>query len=55
MPCTGEEIPKEETYNKYGDVAREIEIGATAKHGDFARMPFSEVPDVEIPNCGKCC
>ena len=34
------EIPKEDTYNKYGDAAGEIEIGSIGKHGDFARMHF---------------
>ena len=34
------EIPKAETYNKYGDAARKIEIEAIWKHLDFARPPF---------------
>ena len=41
MPGMGGEIPKEETYNKYGDTSRKIEIGAIGKHGAFTRMPFS--------------
>ena len=40
MPCIGEEIPKETTYNKYGDASGKIEIGAIGIHGAFARIPF---------------
>ena len=40
-----EEIPKEETYKKYGDASGGIEIGSIEKHGAFARMTFSEIPD----------
>ena len=32
------EIPREETQNKYGDAARNIEIGAIAKHYTFIRI-----------------
>ena len=39
-------VPKEETYNKYGDAAGEIEIEAIGKHGDLTGIPFSEIPDV---------
>ena len=45
MPGAGKEIPKEETYNKFGDAARKIEIGAIGKHGTFARIPFAEIPN----------
>ena len=44
MPGIGKEIPKEETYNKYGDTAREIETAATGKRGVFSRIPSSEIP-----------
>ena len=45
MPGMGEEIPKEEAYNKYGGDSRKIEIEAIGKRGAFARMHFSEIPD----------
>ena len=41
----GKEITKEETYNKYGDAASEIEISAIGRHGGFGGIPFSEIPD----------
>ena len=41
MPGMGV-IPKEETYNKYGDSARKIEIGTIGGDVAFARIPFSE-------------
>ena len=44
MPGMGKEIPKEETYNKYGDAARKIEIEAIEKHGTFIRVPFDQIP-----------
>ena len=37
------EIPKEETYNKYGGAARKIEIGRSKKHGTFIRIPFGRI------------
>ena len=42
MPGMRKEIPKEETYNKYGDSARKIEIGAIGKRGTFIRIPFQK-------------
>ena len=45
MPRARKGIPKEETYNKYWDAARGVEIEAIGKHGTFARMPVSEIPD----------
>ena len=45
MPGMGDEIPKEETYNKYGGDARSNGIDAIEKHRAFERMPFSEIPD----------
>ena len=45
MPGMRKEIPKEETRNKYGDAAREIEIDAIVKHGAFIRVPFSGIPE----------
>ena len=39
------EIPKEETYNKYGDAARRIEIASIEKHGTFAQIPFEQIPN----------
>ena len=44
MPGMRKEIPKEETYNKYGDAARKIEIEAIEKHGTFIRVPFEQIP-----------
>ena len=44
MPGVGKEIPKGETYNKYGDAARRIEIEAVGKHGAFTRFPFGRIP-----------
>ena len=48
MPRMGKEIPKAETYNKYGDAAGGIGIGDIGKHGAFAEMPFSEIPGVWV-------
>ena len=45
MPGIRKVIPKEETYNKYGDAARKIEIDAIEKRGTFIRVPVSEMPD----------
>ena len=39
------EIPKEETDNKYGDAAREIEIGNLGKLCDFKRILFKDIPN----------
>ena len=47
MPGMRKEIPKEETYNKYGDAARKIEIEAIEKHGTFIRVPFEQIPSGE--------
>ena len=44
MRGMGKETPKEETYNKYGDADRKIEIEAIEKHGTFVRIPFGQVP-----------
>ena len=35
MPGTMEEIPMGEAYNKYGDSAREVEIGSIGKRVAF--------------------
>ena len=35
---------EEDTYNKYGDDAGKVEIGAPAKHGTFVRAGISEMP-----------
>ena len=40
MPGITEAIPIGETYNKYGDTARKVEIGAIGKHGGFSRSPY---------------
>ena len=48
MPVTRKEIQKEETYNKYGDADREVEIGAIAKRGTCARAPFSGIPEAAL-------
>ena len=45
MPGMRKVIPKQETYNKYGDSARKVEIEAIGKHGAFKRAPPSEIPD----------
>ena len=45
MPVAREAIQKEETYNKYGDAARKVEIEAIEKHGAFIRVPFSGIPE----------
>ena len=39
MQGARKEIPKEETYNKYGDSAGKVEIDAIGEHGAFTR-PF---------------
>ena len=47
MPGMRMGIPKEETYYKYGEDDRKVEIEAIGKHGTFGRIPSSEVPDGE--------
>ena len=47
-------IPKEETYNKYGDAARKVEIEAIGIHGTCAGVPFSGIPE-GVLNWGKIC
>ena len=54
-PGMGEEIPKEETYNKYGDVAMKIEIAAIGKHCDLFRIPPFVVPGGGVLNSRKIC
>ena len=39
------EMPGEETDNKYGDSAREIEIGNLGKLCGFKRILFNEIPN----------
>ena len=41
VPGLRQEIQKEEMFKKYGDSARQVEIGATEKHVTFRRIPFS--------------
>ena len=41
------ETPKGETYMKYGDSARGIEIAAVANRGTFFRIPYGDIPDGE--------
>ena len=55
MPGMRKEIPKEETYNKYGGAARKIEIEAIEKHGTFIRVPFGQIPLSGITHRGKIC
>ena len=43
-PSIRQEIPKEETYDKYGDASRKIEIWAIGEHGGFARIHFTVIP-----------
>ena len=47
------EIPKEETQNKYGEAARRIEIERVGKTESFTRIPFSEVPEGGIIREGE--
>ena len=42
MPGMRKEFPKEETYNKYGDAARKIEIGAIENTELLYESPFLE-------------
>ena len=44
MPGMGGVIPKEETYNRYGDAATKIGIVGIGKRGACARLPFAEIP-----------
>ena len=37
--------PKDETYNKYGDADRKVDIDSLEEHGNFARYDISEIPD----------
>ena len=46
----GGEIPKEETYNKYGDASRKIEILAVVENGAFARILFLRVTGAGVLN-----
>ena len=41
-------IAKEETYNWYGDIEREIEIGASVEHGALIRALRKDVPEYEV-------
>ena len=54
MPGTLKEIPKEETYNQYGDAPRKIEIDEIGKHGAFIRVPFSGIPEVVVDRRAIC-
>ena len=40
-----ENIPKEETYNKYGGAPRGVELEDIERQWEFARIPFSGIPD----------
>ena len=44
IPGMRKEIPKAETYDKYGGAGGEVEVGAIEKHGTFRRIPFSGIP-----------
>ena len=55
MPGIRKVIPKEETYNKYVDEARKVEIEAIGKHGDFKRVPFSGIPDGGVADRWAIC
>ena len=55
MPCMWGEIRKEETYNKYADTARKLEIDAIRQHGAFAMIHFSEIPDGVFNRMGDLC
>ena len=41
-------IPKEETYNYYGDAPRRVEIAALGDHGPFSRVSSKDVPKAEV-------
>ena len=42
MPGMRKEIPKEETYNKYGDAARKIEIGQLGNMALLSEFPLQK-------------
>ena len=44
-PTTRKGIPKEETYNKYGEAARKMEIDAIWETWGIRENAFSEIPD----------
>ena len=43
MPGVRKEIQQEETYKKYGDPARKVEIRAIGRHVAFLGVPFSGI------------
>ena len=45
MPGMRKAIPKEETFNKYGDAARRVGTEAIEQHATFRRIPLSGIPD----------
>ena len=45
MPGMRKEMTGEETHNKYGGDAREVEIDAIGKHWALVGIRFSEIPD----------
>ena len=45
MPGMGKEVPMGETYNKYGDAAREVEIVTVGKRGAIVGIPYYEIPE----------
>ena len=54
IPGIRKEIHKEETFSKYGESSREVEIGPIKKHGAFRGVPFSGIPDVDLWSKGIC-
>lgn len=44
MPGTRKEIPKEKTYNYYGDDGRKVEIRSLGDHVAFIRALTKDVP-----------
>ena len=46
MPGMRKEMPIGETFSKYGDSARRVEIESIEKHGTFIGIHLSEIPDV---------
>ena len=48
MHGAGKEIPKEETYSKYGDAARKIEIGAIGNMALLPEFPLAKFPYVHL-------
>ena len=53
MPGIMKEIPKGDTYSKYGDSARKVEIGAIGNHGTFFAKSICGYTCGRILNWGR--